>query len=129
MSDNLKGGGDVPSDVDKGRYIKLYMNPAQLLAYNFNARQMFVQAGRATGKTDFIITPRLIRITESLPRGVSAFLGCSLRQLFTKTLPTTISAIERTTPYREGVHFFRAQPPKSLNFEKPLRCSISSLSA
>ena len=120
MAQDLKGGGAGSADIDKGRYIKLYMNPAQLLAYNFNARQMFVQAGRATGKTDFIITPRLIRITESLPRGVSVFLGNSIRQLFSKTLPTTICAIERTTPYREGIHFFRGQPPKSLNFEKPL---------
>ena len=104
----------------RDRYIKLYMNPAQLLAYNFNARQMFVQAGRATGKTDFIITPRLVRITESMPRGVSVFLGNSIKQLFSKTLPTTICAIERTTPYREGVHFFRGQPPTKLNFEKPL---------
>lgn len=120
MTQKLKGGGETVTDIDKGRYITLYMNPAQRLAYNFNARQMFVQAGRATGKTDFIITPRLVRITESLPRGVSAFLGCSIRQLFTKTLPGSICAIERTTPYREGVHFFRGQPPKGLNFEKPL---------
>lgn len=120
MAQDLKGGGGASTNIDKGRYITLYMNPAQRLAYNFNARQMFVQAGRATGKTDFIITPRLVRVTESIPRGVSAFLGCSIRQLFTKTLPGSICAIERTTPYREGVHFFRGQPPKSLNFEKPL---------
>lgn len=106
--------------IDKSLYIPMYMNPAQWLSYHFNANKMFVQAGRATGKTDFIITPRLIRITESMPRGVSAFLGNSIKQLFSKTLPTAICAIERTTPYREGQHFFRGQPPRSLNFERPL---------
>ena len=115
-----KGRGEENSSIDKSRYIPLYLNPAQLLAYNFNANKMFIQAGRATGKTDFMITPRMIRITESMPRGVSAFLGNSIKQLFSKTLPTTICAIERTTPYREGIHFFRGQPPKKLNFEKPL---------
>lgn len=107
-------------EEDTSQYIKIYMNPAQWLAYHFNARKMFVQAGRATGKTDFIITPRLIRVTESMPRGVSAFLGCSIKQLYSKTLPTAICSIERTTPYREGQHFFRGQPPKNLNFDRPL---------
>lgn len=118
MLTNQKGGGESPSDDTQ--YIKLYMNPAQWLAYHFNARQMFVQAGRATGKTDFIITPWLIRVTESMPRGVSGFLGNSIKQLYSKTLPGVICAIERTTPYREGQHFFRGQPPKNLNFERPL---------
>jgi hypothetical protein len=102
------------------QYIKIYMNRAQWLAYHFNANKEYVQAGRATGKTDFIITPRLVRISESMPRGVSAFLGNSIKQLFAKTMPTTICAIERMTPYRENTHFFRGQPPKNLDFEKPL---------
>lgn len=107
-------------EKDKSRYIQIYLNRAQWLIYNFNANKEFVQAGRATGKTDGMITPRLIRVTESMPRGVSAFLGNSIKQLFSKTLPTAICSIERTTPYKEGVHFFRGQPPKKLNFEQPL---------
>lgn len=120
MKDEQKSGGEGSPVLDRDRYIMLYLNRAQWLAYHFNANKEYVQAGRATGKTDFIITPRLIRITESMPRGVSAFLGNSIKQLFSKTLPTAICAIERTTPYREGIHFFRGQPPKKLNFEKPL---------
>lgn len=106
--------------IDYNQYKILYLNAAQRLLYHFNPRQAFVQAGRATGKTDGIIAPRMVRVMESMGRGVSAFLGKSLRQLYGQTVPTTICAIERRTFYREGVHFFRGQPPAKLNFEKPL---------
>ena len=108
------------STEDNDRYILFYLNAAQRLLYQFNPRQAFVQAGRATGKTDGIIAPRMVRVFESMPRGVSAFLGKSLRQLYGQTVPTTICAIERRTPYREGVHFFRGQPPAKMNFDRPL---------
>lgn len=108
------------SAEDNDRYILFYLNAAQRLLYQFNPRQAFVQAGRATGKTDGIIAPRMVRVFESMPRGVSAFLGKSLRQLYGQTVPTTICAIERRTPYREGVHFFRGQPPAKMNFDRPL---------
>lgn len=119
MNEMQKSRGEE-NRIDYNQYKILYLNAAQRLLYHFNPRQAFVQAGRATGKTDGIIAPRMVRVMESMGRGVSAFLGKSLRQLYGQTVPTTICAIERRTFYREGVHFFRGQPPAKLNFEKPL---------
>lgn len=97
----------------------VYLNPAQATVYNFGARTTTVEAGRGTGKTDGLISPYMIRCTQSTPRGTGLFLGNSIKQLFTKTVPNTIAAIERITGLREGVHFFRGHAPAKCGFAEP----------
>lgn len=98
----------------------IYLNPAQVTVYNFDSRNETVEAARATGKTSGMLAPRLIRCVMSHPRGFGLFLGCSLKQLFLKTVPNLIQAMEELTGLREGAHFVRGHAPKKLGFDEPL---------
>ena len=77
----------------KVRYF--YLNPAQLTVYNFGARNTTVEAGRGTGKTDGLLAPYMIRCIQSMPGGSGIFLGNSIKQLFSRTIPAIIMALER----------------------------------
>lgn len=98
----------------------LYLNTAQLTVYNFGSRTTTVEAGRGTGKTDGLLSPYMVRSTQTMPRGTGLFLGNSIKQLFTKTVPNTITAIERMTGLKEGVHFFRGHAPAKCKFKEPI---------
>ncbi len=109
---------DVPDEAHPMNI--MYMSPAQKTVFNFGSRTVTVEAGRAFGKTDSLISPRMITTTQSMPRGNGLFLGVSLKQLFSKTVPNTIAAIERMTGLREGRDFFRGHAPAKLSFLEPL---------
>ena len=85
-----------------------YLNPAQLTVYNFGARHTTVEAGRGTGKTDGLLAPYMIRCIQSMPGGSGIFLGNSIKQLFSRTVPAIINALERYG-FKEGIHFVRGQ--------------------
>lgn len=95
-----------------------YLNPAQLTVYNFGARHTTVEAGRGTGKTDGLLAPYMIRCVQSMPGGSGIFLGNSIKQLFSRTVPAVINALERYG-FKEGVHFVRGHAPKRLGFREP----------
>lgn len=95
-----------------------YLNPCQLLVYNFGARHTTIESGRGTGKTDGMIAPFMIRTTESMPGGSGIFLGNSIKQLYSRTIPAVLVALERNG-YKEGIHFFRGRAPKKCNFREP----------
>ncbi|HJF91056.1 MAG TPA: hypothetical protein K8W02_01520 [Mediterranea massiliensis] len=98
----------------------IYMNPAQRAVYNYRCRNTTVEAGRGTGKTDGLITPEMAGCIQSMPRGTGLFLGNSIKQLFTKTVPKTLYSLERMTGLKEGVHFFRGHAPAKCNFKEPI---------
>lgn len=102
----------------KQRYI--YLSPAQLLAYNFGARVTKVRAGRGTGKSTAFLAPRLIRCIQSIPRSEGLFLGNSIKQLYTKTVPQVILGVEMMG-FQEGRHFFRGHAPRKAGFKEPLK--------
>ena len=122
----MKQKDSIDSDLFLGRMLPMnkeavsnkgqsyiYLNPAQLLAYNFGARDTKVRAGRGLGKSTGFLAPRQIKCWETIPRSEGIFLGNSVKQLYTKTMPQVISGIEKFG-WREGIHFFRGQAPKKL---------------
>lgn len=98
----------------------IYLTKAQQAVYNFGSRNTTVEAGRATGKTSGMLSPYVLNCTRTMPGSMNLFLGCSIKQLFYKTVPSLIAAIEEITGLREGIHFVRGRPPQKLGFEKPL---------
>lgn len=98
---------------------KKFLNPAQLLIYNFGAREMYVCGARGMGKTT-VMSLRLDNCQMSIPRGTGAFMGSSIKQLYCNTMPNLIKSLEQHRGYIEGVHFFRGRPDKRLNWDKPL---------
>lgn len=97
-----------------------YMNAKQILCYNVGARDTRVKAARRFGKTDGTIAPFCIRITSSMPQGAGLWVGNSRKQLFTRTVPATNSAIERMFNLKEGRDFWWGQPPAKLGIPKPI---------
>lgn len=97
----------------------LYMSRKQQVIYYSGARDQRVLAARRFGKTDGVIGPHCIRVTQSMPQGAGAWMGNSKTQLFTKTVPATIAAIERWG-LKEGVHFVWGRPNDKLGFQRPI---------
>ena len=98
----------------------VYMNRMQQRIYYCGARDTRVIASRRFGKTDGTIGPQCGRVVASMPQGAGIWAGNSRKQLFTRTVPATIAAIERFWGLREGSHFWWGQPPKKLNIPRPI---------
>jgi hypothetical protein len=88
------------------------MNKVQQRIFYAGARDLRVLAARRFGKTDGVIGPRIWAVCESMPQGAIAFLGASRKQLYARTVPGVIAAIERFYGFKEGVHFGWGKPPK-----------------
>lgn len=88
------------------------MNRVQQRIFYAGARDLRVLAARRFGKTDGVIGPRIWAVCESMPQGAIAFLGASRKQLYARTVPGVIAAIERFYGFKEGVHFGWGKPPK-----------------
>lgn len=98
---------------------KIFLNPAQKLIYNFGAREMYVRAGRGMGKTT-VMSTRLDNCVNTIPRGTGVFMGASIKQLYCKTMPNLVKSLEQLRGVTEGVHFFRGQPDRRLQWDMPL---------
>lgn len=114
----------LPLTVDEdinlfNQYKKLYLNPAQLLANQCNPRLMMILGGRATGKSSFMGS-RFIGCNQTIPRGLGIFAGVSQKQLMGKTVPALCKSNEQLFGIKEGLHFFRGQPPMKLKWPRPL---------
>lgn len=90
----------------------VYMNHKQYLMYLMNVRDGRLLGSRRFGKTDGSIGPRIYRVSQSMPRATNIWLGNSRKQLYTRTVPGTIAAIERFFGIRESVHFGWGKPPR-----------------
>lgn len=90
----------------------IYMNHKQQLVFFTNAKDVRLLAARRFGKTDASIAPRIYRVSMSMPRGTNLWLGNSRKQLYTRTVPGTISALQRLFGLQEGQHFGWGRPPK-----------------
>ncbi len=90
----------------------VYMNHKQYLMYIMNVRDGRLLGSRRFGKTDGSIGPRIYRVSMSMPRATNIWLGNSRKQLYTRTVPGTIAAIERFFGLREGIHFGWGKPPR-----------------
>ncbi|MBP5714797.1 MAG: hypothetical protein J6X07_08890 [Prevotella sp.] len=90
----------------------VYMNRMQMLIFYAMAKDLWVEAARRFGKTDGVIGPRIWAAADSQPQGAGGFLGASRKQLFSRTVPGVIAAIERFYGMKEGTHFGWGKPPK-----------------
>jgi len=90
----------------------VYMNRVQQRIFYAGARDLRVLAARRFGKTDGVLGPRIWAVAQSLPQGAGGFLGTSRKQLFHRTIPGVIAAMERFYGFKEGVHFGWGKPPK-----------------
>jgi hypothetical protein len=109
---------DMAEDLSQVNLI--YLNPAQVTVYNYGSRHTTVEAGRGVGKTSGMQAPYMVNCTRTMPRGTFLFLGNSIKQLFTKTVPACLASLEELTGLKEGVHFVRGHAPAKLKFMEPI---------
>ncbi len=88
------------------------MNKVQQRIFYAGARDLRVLAARRFGKTDGVLGPRIWAVAQTLPQGAGGFLGTSRKQLYARTVPGVIAAMERFYGFKEGVHFGWGKPPK-----------------
>lgn len=89
----------------------VYMNKMQQRIYYSKARDVRLVGSRRFGKTDGCIGPRIYSVSHALPQSTNIWLGNSRKQLYSRTVPGTIAAIERFYGLREGTHFGWGRPP------------------
>ena len=99
---------------------EVYMNRLQQRIYYSGARHQRVLAARRFGKTDGTAGPHIGRISRSMPQGAGLWIGNSRKQLFTRTTPATLAAMERFWGYRQGEHIWWGQPPKKFGIPNPI---------
>ena len=92
----------------------VYMNRIQQRMFYAGARDVRLSAARRFGKTDGGIGPRIWAVSESMPQSTGAFLGASRKQLYGRTIPGVIAAVERFYGLKEGTHFGWGKPPRDV---------------
>jgi hypothetical protein len=91
----------------------LHFNKPQLLSYLIRAKEEYAIWGRATGKSEGLISPRSSHNIHAMPRGNGVFVGATYQQILTRTLPAVIAGWERMG-FKKDYHFFIGKkPPKN----------------
>lgn len=101
---------------DKDKY---YLNQAQQFIHTINPNSLTVIAGRRFGKSYGINAPRTLQRVQKMPRSTGFFYAETFKQALSRTLPTTLAALN-AIGYIEDKHYFVGRrAPKFMNFELP----------
>ena len=88
----------------------VYMNPMQQMLHYTAARDVRLVAPRRSGKS-VSMADRIMLVASSLPRGAGGWGGSSIKQLYTRTVPGTLSAFNLFFGYEEGRQYGWGRPP------------------
>ena len=91
MNDEENNGFDLES---------YYMNLVQIQANLIDANVLFAEWARATGKTEGITTPRIIRVANDMPGELGFLVHSTYTALFTNVWPNIQASFSR--PIRGG---------------------------
>ncbi|MEI7487460.1 MAG: hypothetical protein WCJ72_08635, partial [Chryseobacterium sp.] len=106
----------------KGNAEYQYVNSAGMAMEVIDPTNLYVVAGRATGKTTQIIARRSVRVIKALPGAYFAFVGDYYTNLLSNTIPSMIKGWN-DMGLKEGVHYVtNERPPASFkkSYKKPL---------
>ena len=74
---------------------EFYMNSVQILINVIDANQTYAELARATGKTEGVITPRMIRVCNSMPGELAFLVHKTYVALMTNVWPNIQAAFAR----------------------------------
>lgn len=98
---------------------QIYLNKGQFTLREYAPNSKSVVASRRFGKTHGSQGPELERDIRYMPGGAGALYQASHKQLLSRTLPETLTFLERRG-YREDVHFFVGrEAPDWMHFKQP----------
>lgn len=104
-----------------------YMNMVQLRATIVDSNVLIAELGRATGKTEGIFGPRLIRVSDSMPGEVSFLVHKTYAALFTNVWPNIQGYFSRPimdgrrTILEEGKDYIVGAGKIPSHFKRPRR--------
>ena len=101
------------------KYKPIYFNAAQQKVMFVAANKTTIVGGCRIGKSHGIAAPWLQRNFQRMPRSSGAAVGSSYQQLLTRTLPGTVTALEKIGFLRNKHFFIGRKPPKSAGFQMP----------
>lgn len=97
---------------------QITLNLPQMLTILATQRRKYNEWGRGAGKS-FIIAYQLKNIAHQMPRSSSVIVGETYQQILTRTLPSTINALEQLG-YKKDLHYFIGRTaPKSWRWDEP----------
>jgi hypothetical protein len=98
---------------------QIYLNKGQIKLRDYAPNSKTVVAARRFGKTHGSQGPEFERDVRYMPGGAGALYQASHKQLLSRTLPETLTFLERRG-YKEDVHFFVGrEAPDWMHFKKP----------
>lgn len=103
-----------------------YMNRMQLRANCIDTNVLIAEVARATGKTEGIMSPRIVRVADAMPGETSLLIHKTYVSLMTNVVPNIRAAFSQITPsgrplLEEGVHYVIGAKKLPPHFRKPLR--------
>lgn len=104
-----------------------YMNMMQLRATVVDANILIAEMGRATGKTEGVFGPRIIRVSDSMPGEVSFLVHKTYSALFTNVWPNIQGYFSRPvgdgrrTMLEEGQDYIVGSTKIPSHFKRPRR--------
>lgn len=82
------------------------------------AKSVTCLSSRRFGKTDGGFGPTLWRDAQHMPMGATAIYQATYKQLYGRTIPSSLQFLERYN-IREGIHFTFGKAPRNLGFDLP----------
>lgn len=104
-----------------------YMNKMQLRATIIDANVMIAKVARATGKTEGIFGPRMVRVSQDLPGQTSVLVNKTYVSLLSNIIPNIVSYFnkpvgpEQKPLLEEGIDYVLGTTKLPHHFAKPLR--------
>ena len=103
-----------------------YMNKMQLKVNCIDTNVIIAEVARGAGKTEGIITPRMIRVSDAMPGEMSYIVHKTYVALMTNIIPNIRAAFSQLTPagrplLEEGVHYVIGAKKLPSHFNKPRR--------
>lgn len=86
---------EIKQEIQNHEFENFYMNRVQLLANLIDPNMLYAEWARATGKTEGVITPRLIRVVNDMPGELSFLVHKTYVALMTNVWPNIQASFAR----------------------------------
>lgn len=102
------------------------MNKMQLKANCIDTNVIIAEVARATGKTEGVMSPRIVKVADAMPGETSLLIHKTYVSLMTNVVPNLRAAFSQITPsgrplLEEGIHYIVGAKKLPSHFRKPLR--------
>lgn len=106
---------------------QIYLNHVQMIANVVDANMMYCELGRATGKTEGVMTPRIIRVADSMPGELGFLVHKTFVALISNVWPNIQASFARPVTVggqvrsmlEEGVDYVVGTANLPKHFRKP----------